>query len=193
MKTVAIIANGPSLTPAQVNYLRGRALVIAVSDAYRLAPWADIVYSSCKPWWDVHRDNVDALGVTGELWTQSEDAAQTYALERIPHRGGGEGLVSWTCCGGCSGEHATHLAVWRYELGAGDRIILVGHDMGATGRGHWFGDHPAPLVNGADFPSMLKTWPALARDMAARGIDVVNCTTKSAIDCFPKQELAVAC
>lgn len=189
MTTIAIIASGPSLTPEQVNYLRGRVRVIAVSDNYRLAPWADWVYSSCKPWWDVHRDAVAASGCMAELWTQDAAAAAAYGLNRLPHRPNATDLVDGTCAGASSGEHAMHLAA---HLGA-TSIVLVGFDMGATGRGHWFGDHPRPLVNGADFGTMRRSIADLSVSLAARGIEVVNCTRSSALTCFPKMELALAC
>ena len=41
--TVAIIAGGPSLTQNQVNMVEGFP-TIAVNDAYKLAPWANILY-----------------------------------------------------------------------------------------------------------------------------------------------------
>ena len=47
--TCCILATGPSLTPAQAEYAKGKARVIAVNDAWRLAPWADILYACDAP------------------------------------------------------------------------------------------------------------------------------------------------
>ena len=49
--TVVCLASGPSLTTEDVAYVRGRATVIAVNDAVRLAPWADVLYSNDSTWW----------------------------------------------------------------------------------------------------------------------------------------------
>jgi len=42
---VAIFGAGPSLTQAQVEQTRGACQTIAVNLAYRLAPWADLLYA----------------------------------------------------------------------------------------------------------------------------------------------------
>ena len=47
--TCCILATGPSLTPDQAEYAKGKARVIAVNDAWRLAPWADILYACDAP------------------------------------------------------------------------------------------------------------------------------------------------
>ena len=52
---VVCLATGPSLTQADVDRVRGKATVIAVNDAHRLAPWASALYSSDRYWWAHHR------------------------------------------------------------------------------------------------------------------------------------------
>ena len=43
--TIAVIAAGPSLTVDDCEYVRGRVTAtIAVNAAYKLAPWADVLY-----------------------------------------------------------------------------------------------------------------------------------------------------
>src|SRR4051812_2852413 len=53
--TIVCIAGGPSLTPADVDACQARARVIAINDAYRLAPWADVLYACDAKWWRWHR------------------------------------------------------------------------------------------------------------------------------------------
>jgi hypothetical protein len=50
----AILATGPSLTAEQVAAVRGLR-VITVSDAYKLAPWADALVSADAVWWRHHQ------------------------------------------------------------------------------------------------------------------------------------------
>ena len=52
--TVACLGCGPSLNADQVVLLRGRARVIAINDAWRVAPWADVLYGCDGRWWRKH-------------------------------------------------------------------------------------------------------------------------------------------
>ena len=49
--TVVCLGGGPSLTAADAAQCRGRARVIAINDAYRLVPWADLLYFCDYRWW----------------------------------------------------------------------------------------------------------------------------------------------
>jgi len=42
--------------------------VLAINDAYRLAPWADWLYACDDRWWRFHHEAV-AAGFQGECWT----------------------------------------------------------------------------------------------------------------------------
>src|SRR5690606_17577639 len=53
--TVVLIGGGPSLTAGDVGACRDRARVIAINDAHRLAPWADVLYSSDQRWWEYYQ------------------------------------------------------------------------------------------------------------------------------------------
>src|SRR3990167_1952589 len=53
--TIVGMGGGPSLTPEDVDAVRDRAHVIAVNDAYRLAPWADVLYAADAKWWRWHQ------------------------------------------------------------------------------------------------------------------------------------------
>ena len=50
-ETAVCIASGPSLTQADVDYVRGKARVIVVNNGYLLAPWADVLYAADARWW----------------------------------------------------------------------------------------------------------------------------------------------
>lgn len=83
-----------------------------------------------------------------------------------------------------TGRNSTHAAVnYAYHLGA-KKIILLGVDMGATGTGHWFGDHPKELNSLHDYPMFMDFFASLAEDLLIEGVDVVNCTRKTALRCF---------
>jgi hypothetical protein len=90
------------------------------------------------------------------------------------------------CTGQNSGYQALNLA---YLLGA-TTVLLCGFDMqlGPGGEPHWFGEHPIP-TKVAMFSAMLQHFPKLARELAARGVEVVNCSPWSALQCFTKGRL----
>ena len=75
------------------------------------------------------------------------------------------------------------------------RILLIGYDMREiNGRKHWHPDHPAPCVQKQQFGEWIHKFRKLAEDLKAAQCEVINCTPKSALQCFPmgdmEQELA---
>ncbi|MFV1983009.1 MAG: hypothetical protein ACC657_05650 [Thiohalomonadales bacterium] len=79
--------------------------------------------------------------------------------------------------GGNSGYQAVNLA---YILGA-KTILLLGFDMFGD---HYFGKHPKTLVNGSPFDMFIKSFESITKD-----IEIINCTRKTALNCFPKMSL----
>ncbi len=192
-RTAVCLASGPSLSAADVSqvglaWASGRAKVIAVSDTYRLAPWADAVFSADLNWWKLHhpqlcrRDDVKA-----ELWTGDNVAAARFGINRM-RMANRPGLGTYQLhTGGNSGYMAVNLAF----LWGAARIVLLGFDMQATdGRKHFFGDHPSPLVQQQNFGEWRHRFDGLAADLQQRGVAVVNCTRTTALECFPRADLA---
>lgn len=185
-----LLASGPSLTQDDVDHCHGKAKVLAVNDAYRLAPWADALYACDPAWWDAHRGVPD---FSGQKWTSSLQAAEKWNLRRIAgdHRPGlsfDPGLIHY---GMNSGYQALNLAI---HFGA-RRIILLGYDMqcGPNGQTHWFGSHPGALEKGAGlYPRFVQNFRTTLPDLERNGITVVNCSRSTALDCFPKIPLVEA-
>lgn len=178
MTTIACIATGPSLTQADVDYVRGKARVLAISDAYRLAPWADWLYSADRQWWDHHIDAVRETRII-DRWTLDKGAAEAYGLNWVrsyPKHGLSADYTSINE-GRNSGYQAINLA---RNFGA-RRIVLLGYDMQGT---HFFGEHPAKFTVRNNFALFLPHFPALADGLAAEGVEVVNCTRTTALHAF---------
>lgn len=161
MTTVCILATGASLTAEAVEKVR-HLPCIAVSDAYRLAPWASALVSADKAWWRLHNP---------------EFAGATYTLADVPW----VEKVRDLAMGSNSGLLACHVAVT--QLGA-QRLLLLGLDMRGT---HFFGRHPEPLKNTKPerFAQMRKQF----ENWRHRGVEVWNCNPESALECFPKMTL----
>ncbi len=164
--------------------------MIVVNDNYRLCPWADVLYACDAPWWSRHIDAVRRT-FAGELWTQDTHAAAKYGIEHIQAQSR-DGLClepGMIFHGGNSGYQAIGLA---YTWGAA-RVILLGFDCQFSGgKRHWFGDHPRGLNNATGLEGWKRTFPKLAADAKKAGLEIVNATRETALDCFPRMRLADA-
>lgn len=166
----AVLATGPSLTQEVVDELRGRVKVIAVSNAYALAPWADAMASCDASWW---KNNPDALKFSGRKFTSAPEFQGLPEVERV------KGVLSGTN----SGLLGLMVAV---QLGA-TRILMLGYDMKGT---HFFGLHPAPLRNTK--AARFEVFKHQFAKYRPRGVEIVNCTPGSALTAYPKVELSAA-
>lgn len=179
-ETVVCLGTGPSLTRDDVESCRCRARVIAVNDAYRLAPWADCLYAADAKWWRWHKGVSDFAGLKYSIEPHRPEKAGTVVLKNL----GDVGLSldpSGLCTGKNSGYQAINLAV---HFGA-RRILLLGYDFRGA---HFFGAHPdGSLLN----TSCLPLFDTLVKPLAAIGVSVTNCTPRSGVTCFPSATLDV--
>lgn len=183
------LGTGPSLTADDVLLTRWRGQTIAVNDAYRIAPWAEILYACDKRWWDYHIQSVRDR-FRGRLVTIDDAAAVEHGLERwrsVDESGLSRerGLLHQGCN---SGYQAINLA---YLLGATE-IILLGYDMGpaATGETHFFGDHPGPLRVKSPFDLFRSRFETIHPN--EYGIRIINCSRRTALTCFETMSLGSA-
>jgi len=182
------------LTQADVDACREKAHVIAVNDAYKLAPWADVLYAADYKWWRVHQGVPTFRGVKYSIMPNGHNnAQQEYKDVHVLRNTGVDGLErepNGLRTGRNSGYQAINLAV---HLGA-TTIILLGYDMavGPGGRRHFFGDHPPPLTLTSVFPEFLRHFRTLPAPLAALGVRVLNATRTTALTDFPKVALAEA-
>ena len=187
-QTAICCATGPSLTPEDVAYCRRRGRVVAINDAYRLAPWADVLYACDPSWWLEHEPHL--ADVTGAWWTMQHQHWTPARVARWPRmryaaQGPVHGLASvpgQIAYGRNSGYQALGLAV----LFGAARIILLGYDMGIDrgGRTHFFGHHRRRNVS--PYHLFLAAFATVAEPLRARGVEVINCSTTSHLTMFPR-------
>jgi hypothetical protein len=181
--TIVCIGGGPSLTPDDVTLCRNRARVIAINDAYRLAPWADVLYAADSKWWRYHKGVPSFHGLKFSL---QPDASQWPGVVVLRNTGcdGLERDPSGLKTGLNSGYQAVNLAV---HLGAA-RILLLGYDMQAIHgtKTHWFGEHPPAIRCGSPYAGFQAKFPLLVKPLADLGVEVVNCSRETALTCFPR-------
>lgn len=187
--TIVCLGTGPSLTAEDVAFVQGKAPVIAVNDAYRLAPWADVLYACDAKWWDVHQGVPSVAGMKLTLEARAEQWPGVRGLARTGDRGI-ETDPTGVRTGQNSGYQAMNVAV---HLGA-RRILLLGYDMApsAEGRSHWFGDHPLRLRRPSPYALFRDRFASAVEPLAALGVEVINCSRQTALTCFPRQSLAEA-
>ena len=183
------LASGPSMSQEVADFCRGKARVIAVSDSYRLAPWADVLYACDATWWHLHGPQ-GALGFAG-LKVGLDDSI-TFPAVRVLQRSSTESREGFDprpthlADGANSGYQAVHLAA---HMGAA-RVLLAGFDMRQVdGRSHFFGEHPEGLTRHSPYPVFVKQFKTLVEPLRERGVEVINVTPGSALTVFPIGEL----
>ncbi len=211
--SVVIAATGPSLTEEVARqvlgwqHAAGGRRVIAVNDAYRLMPWADVLYACDAAWWNHHKPEF-----AGEKWSArpwelalkrgdlADEGKDALALEQgvnlIEARLGDRWSTdpAWIAYGSNSLHQAINLA--RHWIAPAGRIVLVGADMRTIGKGkdakrHFFGDHPEPLSNLVDFKRFIPAFDAAAKHLPP-GVEIINATPGSALKTFRSMNLADA-
>jgi hypothetical protein len=161
--------------------------LIVVNATFKIAPWADVLYAADHRFWETYRRAIFNT-FEGEMWSVSEQSREKYGVYWIRH-GRGQGFCAEPDTingGGHSGFQAVHLAA---TFGA-KRIILLGFDLQRTdGKLHWHGKHEGGLPNGNGFAGWIRSMGYLGKDLAARGVEIINCSRKTALRCFPRVEL----
>jgi len=189
-KTWYIVAGGPSLLGFDWRALDDRC-AIAVNRAFEKLPLAKVVYFTDHEFWKWHSESLRSHRgrlITGaanrhvddplvENWGLTGPSGLETRSERLRH-------------GNSSGYAAINVA---YHLGA-RRIYLLGYDFkyhtaasakpGSITRSHWHTHHPR-LHRERVFEKMLPHFPALARELASRGVLVWNANPDSALRVFP--------
>lgn len=172
MLTFAVLATGQSMNPETADFVRGKCHVITVSDAYKLAPWADALVSNDAKWW---RSNPDALEFAGRRFSYEP----VRGVEPIKGRHNFRYGIN-------SGLQAMRVA---WEVFGATRILLCGFDMHGS---HYFGPHTAvdpvtrrPLRNSDENRFAIH----LRQFRHWDGCEVVNCTANSALTQFPIEDI----
>jgi len=183
-ETVVILGGGPSLTGKDVDYCKGKARIMAINNAYLIAPWADVLYACDSLWWSHHQPYLTTF--SGQKWTCSKEAGDRYKLNCVAYKF--ETSVSFRPgiihLGSNSGFQALNLAV----LFGVRRIILLGYDMSnQDGNTHWHGNHPVGLRKSSDYQDFIAAFNSAFWDLTRAGIEVINCSRFSKLLCFRRE------
>jgi hypothetical protein len=211
--TVVCIAPGPSLTVDDVEYVRGKATVLAVSKAIEIVPWADAVLSVDQLWWSRNYQKMRAFsGLKLRTHATNQKVKRGHVGPKYCQGCQRRMVAGQTCwCAGVitlyndgvrgvcfepdairttdnSGGAAINVAV---HLGAA-RILLLGYDMGMDERGRrYFSDTGAVTIT-SPFSGFRKHIATMVAPLKAAGITVLNCSRQSKLECFPRVPLREA-
>jgi hypothetical protein len=182
-RTVAVLACGPSMSQEVADSVSGLP-VIAVNNAFTLAPRANVLYACDSKFW-LHY--TDALAFKGLKVTLDDSLPQwsVRLLRNLGKSGFDPDDLSGVHAGCNSGYQAVQLAI---KAGA-KRVLLLGFDMRGD---HFFGSHPAHLQDSDPhvFSRFIAEFEKVAPLYAEHGVDVVNCTPGSALHCFRMSTVA---
>ena len=185
-ETCYILGGGPSLNLVDLNKLGahpGRR-VIAVNCAYRVAPWADVLFYGDMSWLKTERERLRSFA--GLKVTTCPAHENEPGIHVVTKKTGPKGIlwdpytVAWNLSSGaCAINIAVHFGVHR--------IVLFGFDMhrspeGASNFHTWY--PPKPSQHNP-YRRFLQAFDRIAADLASHRISVVNACPGSAISQWP--------
>jgi hypothetical protein len=187
-----VAAPGPSLTPEVADAVYASGLpVLAVNDAYKRLPFADILYACDACWWHARAgarefggERWSSIGLPGRFRSNDKTREQAeYGMRLVfgDDRPGFSVDPAMIHYGSNSGFQAVNMALL---LGA-RHIVLVGFDMGGT---HFFGAHTQPLRNTGSYVSFIRAFNDAAKRLPFDVI-IVNGNPASNLLCFPRMDL----
>lgn len=194
--TIVVVGSGPSLIPDDLTYLErcwanSRIIrVLVINDAWRAAPWADVLYAPDPKWWTWHAQDVSARFAGLKFTLVEHDHPAPADVAQLNYRSGTtfSTELPMIATGGHAGYQAPQIA---WQLGA-RRVVLLGYDLqpDADGRNHFFGEHPD--ASHVPYDTWLSTYPMLLTELQARGVSIVNASRRTAITTIPRESLAMA-
>lgn len=182
-----VICGGASVKAQRHLIPRLQGRVIAVKQSVLLRPDADVL-------WFGGESMVELMLPLIPQFTGTHMAVRGKSCPRLPPtvkrvgRTKGNATLSddpTRVCGFDSGTSAINLA---YHFGA-TTVVLLGYDMRG---GRWFtGElpHPMPIIPPSHFEGHMAPLAGLAKDCAAKGLRVVNCSPDSAVTAFERGKL----
>lgn len=165
-----ILASGPSMSREVAERARDEGgIIVAVSDSFRLAPFATALVSQDPAWWDYHRAQAMAFG--GRKFSGNRGIP---GVDHILYPGRSNTGLN-------SGALAIYIAA--AVLGGND-LRLHGFDMHGT---HFFGNHPKPLKTptAARCHVFQAQFYEISALLSSLGVSVRNCTEGSRLKAFP--------
>lgn len=183
---VAIIASGPSAKGANIAALKDRIHIVAIKENIDLCPWADVVYGCDWPWWRHRRGLPDFMGLKLSYAVQAHGSFRDVQKVEIKDAKCDRLLFDEPGSIGSGGNSAFQAVNIVCQFGVA-AILAIGFDMQGRGGAHWYGRNN---WSGGNNPSednyrrWIAGFGAVEPVLRGHGIDVVNASPSSALNCF---------
>jgi hypothetical protein len=199
-RTVVCLASGPSLTAADVQFVCGRAPVIAINAAIQVAPWADVFYSGARDYWTpaavASRRAAGFHGLSVRLALNQGMGPHQERPGILPDGSivlgntGDEGLElqpiglrTFKNSGGAAINLAVHFGARR--------VVLLGYDMAPDrhGRHHFTAAAGQAERHFSPYPAFRTYLGTMVGPLRAAGVDVLNCSRSTTLEHFRRVPL----
>ena len=185
-RPVLIVASGPSLDPSDISLARQSGFfVIACNDNFVHDP--DLLYAPDLTWIQHYKPEHP------NRWTCLERTGSKIAdWNEIPIEAVSQGLSKHAGSIANHGHAGAQMLSLAVQIFGAKRVALTGYDMQPTGgKTRWKGLHPEGVERG-DGEKYLKwrdSLQGMAAELVSLGVEVVNCTRETALQCFPREPL----
>lgn len=149
-----------------------------------------MLYASDLRWWNVYGADVEGR-FPGERWTSCEYRGSGVNRIEATTEGLGLSMRPGRIYNNMNSGAALVNLVAQWGVA---KIVLLAYDMlrGEQGQSHYFGDHEGGLPNLGTLDQWVERMQPIARDLEARGVDIVNASRRTAITAIPQRRLADA-
>ena len=187
--TVLIAASGPSQRREDLDLAHGRAKIMAINSTWQITPFADVLYACDNSWWELDEPGYGQHAMREFRGLLVSGSNHTTRAHHMAHRDVSEAVYSSNFGdGGNSAYQALNIAA----LWGAARVLLTGVDCMRPGH-HWHGAHSTtvPRANSrqSTMDKWLKAFGKIAPLLAAKGVEVINCSRVTALECFPRARL----
>jgi hypothetical protein len=182
-ETIYIIGGGPSVSNTPLHLIYDKK-IIGVNMAYKLGDWIDICFFGDSRWFDWNREEIKKFKGTIITCQRKLRHINGHDIKSV-QKGKKKGIETnpkFVCWNGSSGGCAINIA---YHLGA-SRIVLIGFDMKTkNGEHHFHNDYPAKGKQYDPYKKFIEPFPVIKKEANRLGVEILNATPDSTIDCFP--------
>ena len=179
--TVYVIGGGPSLKNLDLDFTRNRRTIVT-NNAYKLAPWAEILFFMDHKWYQQHAGWLELFtGIKVHIADGSKNNHKLKWMQRgsktmLSHQ---RNIINH---GNNSGYCAVHLA---YLLGAA-KIILVGFDMKLVDNEQNFhNDHQRKMRDNIYEAEYIPVFDTIRQPLQKKGVTLLNMTENSGLKNIP--------
>lgn len=190
-----MLASGPGLTEEVAEAVRRahetrRFVAVVVNDAWRRAPWADVLYSSDSRWMRFYSGAEGFRGLKVSGHPDSTKFPAEWGFVTVQGEAADDRGFSWQFPTVHYGHNSGYSAVNLALIMGARRIVLCGFNMGPAedGRTHFFAEaRPRELPDNSPYREFRTAFERAAQDheLVARGIEIMNATPGTHLACFP--------